>query len=75
MTPELKARIQKAIDENEVLLFMKGTRAAPSCGFSAKAVEMLDTLLPHYSTVDVIAHPEVREGIKEFSSWPTMRKP
>jgi monothiol glutaredoxin len=51
---------------------MKGTRTAPSCGFSARTVELLDTLLQDYSTVDVLSHPEVREGIKEFSSWPTI---
>ncbi len=72
MDPAIAAQIEKAISENEVLLFMKGTRGAPSCGFSAKTVELLDTLMTSYSTVDVLAHPEVREGIKEYSSWPTI---
>lgn len=72
MTPELRDRIQKAIDTSEVLLFLKGTREAPSCGFSARTVEVLDSLLERYATVDVLAHPEIREGIKEFSSWPTI---
>lgn len=72
MTPELQARIQKAIDDNEVLLFLKGTRTAPSCGFSARTVEVLDNLLRDYATVDVLSHPEVREAIKEFSAWPTI---
>jgi monothiol glutaredoxin len=72
MDPQVKAQIEKAIEENEILLFMKGTRGAPSCGFSARTVEVLESLLPTFSTVDVLAHPEIREGIKEFSSWPTI---
>lgn len=72
MTPELRAKLERAISENEILLFMKGTRSAPSCGFSGKTVEILDTLLSNYATVDVLAHPEVRDAIKEFSSWPTI---
>jgi monothiol glutaredoxin len=72
MSSDVLATIQRAIAQNEVILFMKGTRAAPSCGFSAKTVEVLDSVLGTYATVDVLAHPEIREGIKEFSSWPTI---
>ncbi|HSC89458.1 MAG TPA: Grx4 family monothiol glutaredoxin [Polyangiaceae bacterium] len=72
MTPEVEASIQKAISTHEVVLFLKGTRSAPSCGFSARTVEVLDSLLENYATVDVLAHPEIREGIKEFSDWPTI---
>lgn len=72
MDPEVKAQIEKAIEESEILLFMKGTRHAPSCGFSARTVEVLEALTTTFATVDVLAHPEVREGIKEFSSWPTI---
>lgn len=72
MDPKVRSQIENAIAKNEVLLFMKGTRSAPSCGFSARTVELLDTLVSSYSTVDVLAHPEVRDGIKEFSSWPTI---
>lgn len=72
MDPQVKAQIQKAIDENEILLFMKGTRQAPSCGFSARTIEVLESLTTTFATVDVLSHPEVREGIKEFSSWPTI---
>lgn len=72
MTPELQATIDGAIQSNEVLLFMKGSRSAPACGFSARTVEVLDSLLTEYATVDVLAHPEVREAIKEYSSWPTI---
>ncbi len=72
MDPEVKAQIQKAIDDNEILLFMKGTRQSPSCGFSARTIEVLESLTTTFATVDVLSHPEVREGIKEFSSWPTI---
>lgn len=72
MDDKVRAQIQNAIENNEILLFMKGTRQAPSCGFSARSVEILDSLMGSYSTVDVLSHPEVREGIKEFSSWPTI---
>src|SRR5690242_21572617 len=51
---------------------MKGTRDMPRCGFSAKVVNILDSLLDDYVTVDVLADPTVRDGIKEFSSWPTI---
>lgn len=72
MEAEVQAQIQKAIDDNEILLFMKGTRKSPSCGFSARTIEVLESLTTTFATVDVLSHPEVREGIKEFSSWPTI---
>lgn len=72
MDAETRDRIARAIENNDVLLFMKGTRRAPQCGFSARTVEILDSLLPEYATVDVLAHPEIRDGIKEYSSWPTI---
>ncbi len=72
MDPTIRTQIEQAIAENEVLLFMKGSRKAPSCGFSSRTVELLDSLMSSYSTIDVLSHPEVREGIKEYSSWPTI---
>jgi monothiol glutaredoxin len=51
---------------------MKGNRFRPACGFSAGVVEVLDSLVPHYTSVDVLTDPELREGIKEFSAWPTI---
>lgn len=54
------------------MLFMKGTRGAPECGFSASVVDVLDELLEAYTTVDVLADAELREGVKAFSSWPTL---
>ncbi len=72
MEPEVHEKLTRVIRTHEVILFMKGTRQMPSCGFSAKTVEILDTLLDDYAHVDVLAHPEIREGIKEYSSWPTI---
>jgi monothiol glutaredoxin len=65
-------RIRRLIQENEVVLFMKGTRTAPQCGFSARVVDILDEYLDDYTTVDVLSDPGLREGIKSFSSWPTI---
>jgi monothiol glutaredoxin len=65
-------RIEKLVQGEPVVLFMKGTRNAPQCGFSATVVSILDQYLPHYETVNVLADPEVREGVKEYASWPTI---
>jgi len=51
---------------------MKGTRDAPTCGFSAKAVQILNGIIPDYETVNVLSSPELRDGIKHFSGWPTI---
>jgi monothiol glutaredoxin len=72
MDPAVRSAIQRAINENPVVLYMKGTRSQPQCGFSARIVSILDGMLPDYLTVDVLADASVREGIKEFSSWPTI---
>ena len=72
LSEEMRGRLQGIIAADEVVLFMKGTRARPQCGFSASVVEILDGLLPGYTTVDVLTDPEVREGIKELSAWPTI---
>jgi monothiol glutaredoxin len=66
------ARIQRLIEENEVVLFMKGTRTAPQCGFSARACDILDEFLDDYRTIDVLADPTMREAVKSFSNWPTI---
>jgi monothiol glutaredoxin len=72
----LDPRIREAIDEvlrnNRVVLFMKGTRVQPQCGFSAKTVSALDMLLPDYLTINVLDHPDIREGIKLYGNWPTV---
>lgn len=72
MTPEVRQTITQAVQSHPVVLYMKGTRTAPQCGFSARVVELLDTLLEDYVTVNVLADASIREGIKEFSSWPTI---
>ena len=65
-------RIQALINNNKVLVFMKGNRAIPMCGFSATVVQVLDRLGAVYETVDVLEDPEIREGVKAFSNWPTI---
>jgi monothiol glutaredoxin len=72
MTPTTRDNITQLVQQNPVVLYMKGTRTAPQCGFSARVVEILDGLLTDYKTVNVLADAELREGIKEFSSWPTI---
>jgi monothiol glutaredoxin len=67
-----RERIRTMIDSGGVVLFMKGSREAPRCGFSATVVQILDQLIPEYGTVDVLADEELRENIKEYSSWPTV---
>lgn len=67
-----RSRIAELIEKNPVVLFMKGSRSQPQCGFSAQVVQMLDTLIPDYATCDVLSEPGVREGIKMYSSWPTI---
>jgi monothiol glutaredoxin len=68
----LRSQISELIDTNRVVLFMKGTRSFPQCGFSATVVQILNDLVPEYHTVNVLKDPDIREGIKEFSSWPTI---
>jgi monothiol glutaredoxin len=72
MESGLKERIERLVGESPVLLFMKGTREHPACGFSASAVQILDSLIGDYQTVDVLNEPALREGIKAYSSWPTI---
>lgn len=72
MTPELKDRIDKLVQENKVLVFMKGNRLMPQCGFSNNVVQILNTLAVKYETVDVLADDDIRQGIKEYSKWPTI---
>ena len=72
LDPETRKRIQSLIDSDRVVLFMKGNRRMPQCGFSAQVVRILDSLVPDYTTCDVLADSSVRQGIKDFSSWPTI---
>ncbi len=68
----LRAQLQSLVTTNPVLLFMKGDRGAPACGFSAQVIQILEEVAPAYETVNVLADPALRDGIKEFSSWPTI---
>ncbi len=69
---ETRSRIELLISSNEVVLFMKGNRQMPQCGFSSKVVQILDGLIPDYHTLDVLSNPDIRDGIKLYSSWPTI---
>ena len=68
----VQARIAEDVKNNDVLLYMKGTPVFPQCGFSSMAVQILSHLGAKFKAVDVLADPEVRQGIKEFSNWPTI---
>ncbi len=68
----VRKQITDLLASNRAVLFMKGTPRNPQCGFSAQVVQILDELLPRYETVDVLRSPEIRDGIKEFSQWPTI---
>ena len=72
LTPDLRERIERTLHSHRVVLFMKGDPGSPRCGFSAKAVGILDALVPGYASVDVLADAEIREGIKEYGQWPTI---
>lgn len=72
LDPALRARIESLLAANSVVLFMKGNPRAPQCGFSAKAVAALDATGAQYAHVDVLADPEIREGIKAYGDWPTI---
>ncbi len=73
LDPALRSRIETLLQSNRVVLFMKGAPDAPQCGFSAKAVGVLNALLPQgYAHVNVLADSEIREGIKHYGNWPTI---
>ncbi len=65
-------RIAEIVGANEIVLFMKGTALFPQCGFSSRAIAILDRLGAKYETVDVLQDPEIRQGIKDYSDWPTV---
>ena len=72
MPPELIDSIDQLVNNNKILVFMKGAKLMPQCGFSNNVVEVLNSLGVSYETVDVLADEEIRQGIKEYSSWPTI---
>jgi monothiol glutaredoxin len=69
---DVQTRIAGDVKANDVLLYMKGTPVFPQCGFSAMAVQILNHVGVKFKAVDVLADPEVRDGIKAFSNWPTI---
>lgn len=69
---DVKERIDALLKANDVVLFMKGSALFPQCGFSSRAVAILDHLGASFETVDVLQDAEIRQGIKEYSEWPTI---
>jgi monothiol glutaredoxin len=72
MDPTVQQRIQDDIASNDVVLYMKGSPVFPQCGFSAAVVQILTHLGVRFKGVDVLSDPSIRQGIKEFSNWPTI---
>lgn len=72
LDPQTRERIDQLVASEPVFLFMKGNPQAPQCGFSAQVVSILGKLVPAYGTFDVLQDPDVRNGIKEYSDWPTI---
>ena len=69
---EIQAWIQNEVKSNDVVLFMKGTPTFPQCGFSSQVVQILDYLGIDYKGVNVLENMDIRQGIKEYSNWPTI---
>lgn len=72
MTDDVQARLQQIVDGSDVVLFMKGSPLFPQCGFSSRAVAILNHLNVEFESVDVLQDQGVRQGIKAFSDWPTI---
>jgi len=72
MNPEVKAKIEGLLAEKRVVLFIKGTASFPQCGFSARAVAILNEVGTEFKSVDVLADDDIRSGIKEYGNWPTI---
>ncbi|WP_188055790.1 Grx4 family monothiol glutaredoxin [Sphingosinithalassobacter sp. CS137] len=72
MTDDVQQRIQGLVDSNDVLLFMKGSPLFPQCGFSSRAIAILNHLGVSFESVDVLQDQGIRQGIKTFSDWPTI---
>jgi len=72
MTPEVKARIDDLTRNNPIMVFMKGNKLMPQCGFSNNVVQILSVLGVPFETFDVLEDYDIRQGIKEYSNWPTI---
>ena len=71
MAEDIRTRITDLIQKNKVMLFMKGTRQIPACGFSSTVVQILKKEGVPFETFNILADPDLRQGLKEFSNWPT----
>jgi monothiol glutaredoxin len=69
---DVRQEIESAIRDNKIMIFMKGNRSFPQCGFSAATVQIFEQLAVPYATADVLSDPELRDGIKAYSNWPTI---
>lgn len=69
---DTQERIKQTVESNDIVLFMKGSPQFPQCGFSGRAVQLLQACGAEFAAVDVLADPDVREGIKQYSNWPTI---
>ncbi|MCA9808882.1 MAG: Grx4 family monothiol glutaredoxin [Candidatus Dadabacteria bacterium] len=69
---DVAKKIESQIANNKVILYMKGSRDMPQCGFSARVVNILNSYGIDYESVDVLSDPEIRQGIKDYSNWPTI---
>ncbi|MGI0491283.1 Grx4 family monothiol glutaredoxin [Alkalinema pantanalense CENA528] len=72
MTPEVKQRIDDLVSNNKIMVFMKGNKLMPQCGFSNNVVQILNVLGVPFETFDILADYEIRQGIKDYSNWPTI---
>jgi monothiol glutaredoxin len=72
MNPAAQQQIDDMIKKNKIMVFMKGNRLQPQCGFSNNVVQILNILGVPYETFDILSDDEIRQGIKEYSSWPTI---
>jgi monothiol glutaredoxin len=72
MPDDVTERIQSAIANNKIMIFMKGTASFPQCGFSAATVQVFEQLGVPFETADVLSDPELRDAIKRYSNWPTI---
>jgi len=72
MSAEVQAKIDNLVKSNKIMVFMKGSKLMPQCGFSNTAVQILNSLGVPFETFDVLSDYEVRQGVKEYSNWPTI---
>lgn len=72
MNPELKQRIEEIVNGDRIVVFMKGSKLMPQCGFSNNVVQILNTIGVPFQTFDVLSDYDIRQGIKEYSNWPTI---